>query len=136
MTKFQKTIDRYTPAKHFVFGKSDTLQYEQLLKDLVFYDKIIVSIHSMSHLPALNYGLSPSTLNFIKALRKKKKEVIICIPGSPYALKFFNDFDWILCGYEDNSTTQIAMAEALFGLVPIIGKLPVTSGSFKVAIRN
>ncbi|MBK7958947.1 MAG: serine hydrolase [Bacteroidetes bacterium] len=133
ITKFQKTIERYTPCKHFVLKKSDTLQYDQLIKDLTYYDKIIVSIHSMSHLPALNYGLSPATLNFIKALRKKKKDVILCVPGSPYALKYFSDIDWLLCGYEDNSTTHVAMAEALFGLVPIMGKLPVSSGSFKVA---
>lgn len=126
-TPFQNRLDSYADFDHYNTttdinsGISSTL-----LQELESYDKIIVSIHDMSKSYGRNFGIAASALNLIKELNQKK-EVILVLFGSPYALKNFNDFETVIVAYEDDDVFQDLTAQSLFGAVGLEGKLPVSS---------
>ena len=49
--------------------------------------------------------------------------MIIVLFGSPYALKYFDEFSNVLVAYESDDMAQEVAAEAIFGAIPIKGKL-------------
>ncbi|MCB0690333.1 MAG: serine hydrolase [Saprospiraceae bacterium] len=124
-TEFQKRLDSYAKVDHFqAFGKLDIKTKNFLISKLVNHDHIIVSFHNMSKYASKNFGLDEDYINFLKLLPKEK--LIIVLFGSPYALKNFGD-ETILVAYQDDEMTQDLAAQALFGAIPIKGKLPITA---------
>ncbi len=124
-TPFQKRIDSYAKVEHFNTGKeiAPTLSGKLKGKDIV-----IVSLHDMSPSAAKGYGISRSTLDFISNLSKEIK-VVLVIFGTPYSLQYFDYINWILAAYEEDPMAQDAAARALFGGMPVKGKLPVTASA-------
>jgi CubicO group peptidase (beta-lactamase class C family) len=86
---------------------------------------VVVSLHGVSASATKNYGISASSRTFIERLRTRTK-VVLAVFGSPYALKYFDQLDHLVCAYEDNAITQRLVPQALFGAIPTNGRLPVT----------
>ena len=84
----------------------------------------------MSPTASNRFGMQKKHIELIQKL-SFTKDLILCIGGNPYSLKYFQNQEWILVGYEDNEITQRAMAECLFGALPFKGKLPVSAGKIK-----
>ncbi|MCK7558692.1 serine hydrolase [Chitinophaga sedimenti] len=89
------------------------------------YASVIVSLHNYSRRPANNFGISRSQRQMINQLQQEMPTATVLF-GNPYAAKFFCDASTIIAAYEDDSTTQRAAAEVLFGRLIPKGKLPVT----------
>lgn len=90
---------------------------------------VVVGIFDMNKFAKANFGIAQETLEFIKRINThSNKKVIISLFGSPYSLKFFEDYDHILVAYEDAPEAQIAAAQTITGL-PAQGSLPVTASS-------
>ncbi|MGR3811078.1 glycoside hydrolase family 3 N-terminal domain-containing protein [Jiulongibacter sp. NS-SX5] len=107
-------------------GSSKDWQYIVDQADVLDY--MIVSVHDMNSRKSRNFGVSPSTIQMIRALSAKTK-VIICTFGNPYGLQLFDEFPNVICGYEEEPEAYKAVAETLFGALSANGKLPVTASS-------
>ncbi len=97
-----------------------------LLAKLKGKDAVIVSLHDMSQFASKGYGLTQDTKDFVEALRKQTR-VILVMFGNPYAAKFFENVPNLLVCYEEDDEVQDLAAQALFGVFPLRGKLPVTA---------
>lgn len=128
-TKFQNRLGDFAKVKHFQ-AASDIAPEDskKLLQQLRSYKTVAVSLHNMNHSAGKDFGISQSARNLIRELGKTSK-VVVVVFGNPYSLKFFDDNDWVLEAYEEDDLMQDAAAQALFGAIPVSGKLPVTASA-------
>ncbi len=89
------------------------------------YTSVIISLHNYSRRPANGFGITRTQKQIINQLQQEMPAATVLF-GNPYAAKFFCDATTIVAAYEDDSTTQRAAAEMLFGRIMPKGKLPVT----------
>lgn len=89
-------------------------------------DLVIVSLHKIRQSEKIDYGITDETLNMLREIKKRSK-LILCVFGNPYSLKFFDEFESVICGYEDEEEAYLAMANVLFGVNPANGKIPVNT---------
>lgn len=75
-------------------------------------------------------GLSGLLPKLVQELTATKKPVILLAMGNPYMLRNFPDVAAYLATYSTVPPSEIAAAKALFGLIPITGKLPVSIPGF------
>ena len=126
-TAFQKHISNYIYSKNHLLARPSTAAQKGIIANAVKEsDYVIVGIHDMSKYASKNFGIDQRNVDFLKNLEKDKK-VIIVLFGSPYALKYFDDFSNVLVAYESDEMAQQVAAEAIFGSISIKGKLPVTA---------
>ncbi len=130
---FDSTLDNYAPIQHFYFGKDfKAEQIPDLKQKLLAKNLLIITINQTSNSGADNYGLSDDILSFINEM-KPSKRIIINLLANPYSLVNLTDtskLSAILVGYQSNSFSQHASAEAIFGGSSVNGKLPVTASPF------
>jgi beta-N-acetylhexosaminidase len=55
-----------------------------------------------------------------------KKPLMLIALGNPYLLRAFPSAPGYMTTYSSSPTSEISAAKALFGQIPISGKLPVT----------
>ncbi|MFT7606598.1 MAG: beta-N-acetylhexosaminidase, partial [Saprospiraceae bacterium] len=138
-TKFQSTLGLYGEITHHNVGKEiSNSKSKQLIGQLKKYDVVILGLHNMNQYAKKDFGLTKSTKKFIEDLSKETK-VVLTVFGNPYALKYFDDIDWVLEAYDEDSDTEDLAAQALFGAFGINGKLPVTASpksKFNVGIST
>jgi beta-glucosidase-like glycosyl hydrolase/CubicO group peptidase (beta-lactamase class C family) len=127
-TPFQKMLSNYAGITHFQISKDATnKEFENLKNILLHYDTIFVAVHNMSRSPAANFGVTQNTRNFIKLLLTTRLKVVITVFGSPYALDYFDEADWVVEAYNDDAVTQQVAAQILLGGLSAKGMLPVTA---------
>ncbi len=124
---FQEMLSKYAAFRHFEIADKDTSEaaFNSLVDKLKHYKTVVVSLHGLSANATKNYGISASSRTFIERLRTRTK-VVLAVFGSPYALKYFDQLDHLVCAYEDNAITQRLVPQALFGAISTNGRLPVT----------
>jgi beta-N-acetylhexosaminidase len=125
ITKFQKTLSKYSEVDHFTYNERSKDSLFQILKE---YDVVFTSIHNTSYWPSGNYKVEFKHLNQIANLAKETK-VIFNVFANPYCLRKFemiDSIDAILIAYSDDSDVQSAAAQAMFGGIELSGKLPVS----------
>lgn len=132
-TEFQKTALALSNCKNISANKVVTkAERKRIILALRDQDIVLVSLHDMSKYSSKAFGVTNSSIELIQAIAKEKK-VVLTIFGSPYALRYFEDIPNVLIAYNEDEMTQLAAAEALFGVNDIRGRLPVGAGStFKV----
>lgn len=124
-TPFQERLDKYAKMTHFQSPKDIPAN---LIGQLKNKDVVIVSLHDMNGSAGKSFGISQSTKTFIDNLRKQTK-VVLVVFGTPYALQYFDNVNWVLQAYEEDPMAQDVAAQALFGGIPVKGKLPVTASA-------
>lgn len=124
-TPFQERLDKYAKITHLQSAKEIPAN---LLNQLKTKDVVIISLHDMSGSAGKSFGITQSTKDFIENLRKQTK-VILVVFGTPYSLQYFDNVNWILQAYEEDPIAQDVAAQALFGGIPVSGKLPVTASA-------
>ncbi len=128
-TPMQTQLDFYVTTKHNQLPRLSSKRDRQRITDSVKdSDYVIVGIHDMSKYASKNFGLNLENVAFLKELEKDKKLIIILF-GSPYSLKFFDNFSNVIVAYEDDETYQNLAAQSIFGAFTIKGKLPVSASS-------
>ena len=126
-TAFQKHLSNYVQCQHKNLPRPSTAAQKGIIANSVKEsDYVIVGIHDMSKYASKNFGVDQRNIDFLKNLEKEKK-VIIVLFGSPYALKYFDDFSNVIVAYESDEMAQQVAAEAIFGSISIKGKLPITA---------
>lgn len=88
---------------------------------------VVVGIFEMNKFASKNFGLSESTLMFIKQLHDLKKQVILSLFGNPYSLRNFGQEAGIVVAYEDDPDAQVAAADVICGHMKAYGRLPISA---------
>lgn len=136
MTPFQKMCGLYADMSFFnIREDSVDADYLKIKDTLRLYNLVIAGLHSSSSLPDKNYGISAPMIKMVTEIAAEKK-VILDLFANPYAVASLGDpakFAALLVSYQNHEYAQQAGAEAIFGGIPVMGKLPVTaSGDFPV----
>jgi len=127
LTKFQQTLSFYKKMTHHQAPKNlSASKQKRLINSVQDKEVVFVSVHDLSSYAKKGFGLTQEEKDFIDALRQKTKVVLVHF-GNPYALKYFDNVDYILQAYDEDDITQEVAAQALFGAIPIDGRLPVTA---------
>ena len=100
--------------------------WDFIVKQADVLDVMVVSIHDMNSNASRNFGVSPSTLSMIRELQKHTKVIVVPF-CNPYALRIFDEFPNVICGFEDDPGAYKAVSEILFGATSAAGHLPVTT---------
>lgn len=130
-TSFQESIGHYVQADHFYLGSaSTTAEQNKVFKQLTDYDLVIASIHGTSKFPSGNYGLSATDISLAKKVCSTYPTVFVNF-GNPYNLKHFPDLHTLVMGFEDGEVHQQKAAQALFGALPVDGRLSVSVGTYR-----
>ncbi|MEM1137601.1 MAG: glycoside hydrolase family 3 N-terminal domain-containing protein, partial [Bacteroidota bacterium] len=133
VSTFQQYLSKYAPLENFSLSKGNATvaKLDQLYEKLKEKEIVFVGLHRLNNRRSKKYGINNNTLPFLKKLSQVTK-VVPVVFGNPYSLKYFEENDYLVCAYEDDTLAQIAAAQALFGAVNASGKLPVTaSENFK-----
>jgi beta-glucosidase-like glycosyl hydrolase/CubicO group peptidase (beta-lactamase class C family) len=126
-TAFQKRLAAYAKMSHYQADKDlSEAQQNGLLAQLSKHKVVIVGLHDMNSSASKNYGISTSSIQFLKKLNAQTR-VVLNVFGSPYSLKYFDDFECVLMAYEGEALVQDLSAQALFGAFGLTGRLPVTA---------
>lgn len=99
-----------------------------ILKDM---DQVFVSVALQQVRPNQQYGITPEILQAISVLQTHPFASLLWF-GNPYGLELAGDlrnFKSILLGYQDTKYAQEAAAQAVFGAIPVRGRLPVSVGA-------
>lgn len=130
MTTFQERIDDFADARHFNYPslpKSDV--QSKLVKQLELFDAIVIQVLKMNNSPAGNYGVSAGLVRLIRNISGKKPAITVLF-GTPYSLRPFTVDDDVLLAFEPDPMMQDMAAQALFGAIPVQGRLPVNVNSY------
>jgi beta-glucosidase-like glycosyl hydrolase len=93
---------------------------------------IIIPVFSKVKIKTGTVGIPKSQIMLINNLIKNDKCVIVISFGNPYIIQGFENVDSYICAYGDIESSLNAVTKAMFGEIPIKGKLPVTiSKQFK-----
>ncbi|WP_337042636.1 glycoside hydrolase family 3 N-terminal domain-containing protein [Emticicia sp. 17c] len=129
LTAFQKMTSNYTDVTHFVIpANAPDSTINRVLEQTRNYDLILVGAHLNNIRPAAKYGVTDANKKAIKALINTGKAVVTLF-GNPYSLDKFEDLDKakaIVMAYQLTNYMEEAAAQAIFGAIRFIGKLPVT----------
>lgn len=130
-TVFSATLDKYSQIDHFFLPKDASLvTFNEMLARLKDYHLVIIDIQDMSRFAAKNFGLTQNSLTFLNQLNKQN-QTILAVMGSPYSLKYFQDFNTILVGYNEEDEAESIAAQIIFGARGAEGTLPVMVGKFE-----
>ncbi len=126
---FQKTLGMYAPVSNWaVPSVIEEKLADSLANFLSEYENVIISIHNTTTRPDRNFGISDQTNKLIRRIQEKTN-VILVVFGNPYTIDKLNigtGVKAVMLAYEDTDIPQQEAAQALFGAIPVNGKLPVT----------
>ena len=125
-------LRKYTAVETFYLRKTFSAgERKQLLDRLKEggYNTIIWGIYEMSQRPSEAYGLRSEMIALGNDLNALSAEVVACVFGNPYSLKYIPLQDAILVAYEDDPEAERATAAAIFGGIPISGRLPISASA-------
>lgn len=129
-TVFSTMLDKYTQVEHFFIPKEESMAtFNALLPRLKDDHLVIVDIQNMSRFASKNYGLTDNALAFLHQLNQQNK-VLLTIFGSPYSLKYFQDFRTVMLAYSEEEEAQSIAAQVIFGARGAEGTLPVSVGRY------
>jgi len=110
---------RLTPA-------SDAPEFENALARMRTADLTLLCLYIKVRSSTGKIGIPEYVRQFLAQAGEVKKPLVVCIFGNPYIAGDFPAADGVLCAYGDNEALGEAAAEALWGEIPVRGKLPVT----------
>ena len=131
VTAFQQMMSHYAPVDHYAFYAGAESETTDMIARLGSYNRIIISVHAISSKPGRNNGIAPQTVDFVARLKQQGKQVILCLFGSPYSIRFFPTTDALICANQEGTFSQESAAQVIFGALPATGVLPVSVLNYK-----
>ncbi len=122
-----------------VLENSNRSIYRSALRAAKRSDIILLSVYTKIRAYSGKIGLNRSEPKLVRDILSLKKPVVLLSHGNPYILSTFPGAKTYLCNYGENNLSEIALADALFGEIPIQGKLPInipkTKAKFSTGIE-
>jgi beta-glucosidase-like glycosyl hydrolase/CubicO group peptidase (beta-lactamase class C family) len=124
----------WTVSRHVLGKDGSGLGKREVQSALAQATHVLVTATEMSHRPSRNFGVQPEGLARVAELLAERnldpRNVMVVWMGNPYALSEFVVLQphvaGILVAYQDDERTCHAVADAVAGVTPIGGSLPVT----------
>lgn len=125
---FDLTLQKYAEVQRFYLRKEfTTAEMDQMLERLQPFNTVIIGMFGMNQSPSKDFGIKRSASLFCRQLAEQGSQTALVLFGNPYALSFFGEQDAVLVAFETRKDAQEGAAMALFGGIPITGRLPVTA---------
>jgi beta-N-acetylhexosaminidase len=102
-------------------------RYSEALQTAGAHAAVVIGLHGMSRSAKEQFGISQAELDLIRQLAARTRVVLVLF-GSPYAAGYFEQVQHVLLAYDEQTEGQQAAARALFGQVPVRGRMPVSAG--------
>lgn len=122
-------IQNYTSCDNFILKNQelDSLSPARWLQQLSAYDVVLVAPFLSKIRPSQNFGLTDKYIEWLNECSKLPKAVLLWL-GNVYGMEKiqFSGYNSILCGYQETPYIQKSIGQALFGAIPLKGRLPVT----------
>ena len=132
LTAFQRKLDDYAPVTHFNMSKNPgKAEQDAIKKSLESFNLVITGFVETSDFPQKNFGISTDAAAMIDQIAINKN-TILCLFTSPYSVGLFKNIESmasVIVSYQDNPEMQGLTAQAIFGGIPITGRIPVSAGS-------
>jgi len=133
--QFNNYFNSFTKADFFgLTHKALKKERDTILKKLKNYDVIILEVNKTNNRSYDNFGVSTESISFIDSVVKIKPTISLFF-SNPYLLSKFKNLNQhaaVFELYEYNRFSQKAVADAITGALAVNGKLPVSSGIFKI----
>lgn len=125
---FQGLMSAYLRTKNYTlpYKSSKGSDWKWVADEASKYDVVVISVHELHNLERKDFGVVPETIKMIREISEKTR-VIVCVFGNPYSLKLFDEFETLICGYEDEEAAHMAVANVMSGAAASIGKIPVNT---------
>lgn len=128
---FQRRLGDYAPVTHFNLSKNPgKAEMDSVMKKLKDFNLVITGFVGTSDLPQKSFGISQEARSMVDSIALKQN-TILCLFTSPYSMELFRNINRmaaVLVAYQDNPGIQELTAQAIFGGIPITGRLPVSAG--------
>jgi len=112
-------------VKRISLNSNDT-DYEDALTSAQNSDFILLSTYLKVRAFEGDLGLTKLQTEIVNDLFDLGKPLVFMAHGSPYILSRFPKAETYICNYGDTEVSESALAEAIFGEIPIQGKLPIS----------
>ncbi len=89
-------------------------------------DLCLVALHVPLVTGTGRLGLPPLLADWLRGLVRVKPSTLLISLGDPYLIRQLSFFPTYLCTFSHVSTSQRAAVKALFGEIPLAGRLPVS----------
>lgn len=124
---FLKLDDRYDNVTASWLPKGTrTDSVQRVLDGLSRFSTVIVAVHNMGFTPGNNYGLGDEAIAFLQQAACLRNVMIVTL-GNAYATQFFCGANSLMVSYEDDTLTELAVANILLKKAKAKGRLPVTA---------
>ncbi|MBK8847533.1 MAG: serine hydrolase [Bacteroidetes bacterium] len=124
---FQQSLSYYSSCDNFALKQElSNPDFDSLINKLATYQEVILSFHNTSIRSNLNFNITPQMTQVITAL-SNRTDLIVVVFGNLYTLNVLsgiNNCKTILLSYEDTYLPAVYTAQALFGALNTMGKLP------------
>lgn len=128
-TEFQKELKKYTNIEAVSISKNASeAELNRLLERIKQFDLAIVSLQETSKYPK-SFGITSGTSQFAGKAAQIKPMILVDF-GNPYNLAKFPRQKNVLVAYEDDPVYQVKAAQALFSIVGVSGKLPISISQY------
>lgn len=131
-TAFSDEVRRRMPQARFVHANSamSASEIEEALQRGSGAGKYVIAAYASVAANRGTAALGGELPGLIQSLVATKKPVVLIALGNPYLLRNFPDVAAYVAMYSTVAPSEIAAAKALFGAIPIGGKLPVSIPGF------
>lgn len=125
---FIEELNKYTKVTQI--NASDIGALTTKLSD---YNLVIIGHHKSNASPWKSYKFSKTELSWLQEISNlRSSNLVLCVFAKPYALSdiaSFQNIDAVVMSYQNSAIAQRKTAEVLFGAIPALGTLPVSSNS-------
>ncbi|MBN2236228.1 MAG: serine hydrolase [Bacteroidales bacterium] len=127
--EFNRMMSQFAGFESYAIPKNpDEDLTTKTIQELKKYKTLVIALGGVSIFPANHFRISNESKELIQKL-SEDHQVVFSFFGSPLAYKEFlpidAQFSGVIIGHQDNNYAASALAQQLFGALPIRGKLPV-----------
>jgi beta-N-acetylhexosaminidase len=106
--------------------RSNAMEVDSILTRVRAADVVVCPVYVKARSGSGKFGLPQQVIDWTNTLALQGKPTIFIAMASPYILDTLLNGSAYLCTYSDGELSTEAVVEALFGEIPVRGKLPIT----------
>lgn len=125
-----RMLNKYGEVTHFYISKDASQSEFDNLRNLLKEYNLVINAHfDLTRSASRKYGLSTASTQYLQKVNMERNTINIFF-GIPYVLNQLQPLNTIIIANVDDSTTQSAAAQIVFGGLSATARLPVKSGTY------